>query len=484
LTPARDGANVPRATGTDVGAQDLLHGGRTLSSLLVEGGTLVCMDAAGTVTKGDLLVVDDRIAALGATVPEALRALPGGRAERTFDATNALVTPGFIHAHVHVCQTLFRGLAEQNDLLRWLRERIWPLEWHHTENSIAASARLSLLEMVSGGVTCVNDMGTTRHTDAIGQVFADSGIRATFGQALMDVGEGVPEGMAQHASIVLARALAVADRWHGKADGRLRVSLAPRFILSCSEGLWLDVRDAAAERGLIVHTHIAEAPTEGAEVKAAVGCHAAPYFAKHGLLGERFVGAHGVQLDDAEMNLVRDADAALVHCPGANLKLGSGIADVATWREKGIRCGIGADGPPCNNRLDMFHEMGLAGGLSRVRRREAPMSAKDVLALATIDGARALGIADATGSLEVGKQADLAVTDIEGPYSAPFAVEDPYTALVFGACQRDVLLTVAAGRVLYERETWPGLDPNQVNFDAHDEGHKLLRRAEASGMLG
>ena len=440
------------------------------------------MDAAGTVAPGDLLVVDDRIAALGPGVQAAIEKLPGGRAEQTFDASHALVTPGFVHAHLHLCQTLFRGMAEQSDLLLWLRERIWPLEWHHTEASIAASVRLALLELLSGGVTCINDMGTTRHTDVIGQVLADSGIRATFGQALMDVGEGVPEGMAQHSSIVLARALAVADRWHGKENGRLRVSLAPRFILSCSEKLWTDVRDASAERGLLVHTHIAEAPTEGAEVKGAVGSHAAPYFAKHGVLSERFVGAHGVWLDEGELDLVRGANAALVHCPGSNLKLGSGLADVMAWRAKGIRCGLGSDGAACNNRLDTFFEMGLAGGISRVKRRDSPMAARDVLALATIDGARTLGIADVTGSLEVGKQADLAVTDIEGPYSAPFAAEDPYTALVFGACQRDVILTVVAGRVLYERETWPTLDPNRTNFEARSEAMQLVRRAEASGM--
>ncbi|MCC6350375.1 MAG: amidohydrolase family protein [Candidatus Eisenbacteria bacterium] len=440
------------------------------------------MDAAGTTGPGDLLVVDDRIAALGPGVPAALAKLPGGRADRTFDASDTLVTPGFVHAHLHLCQTLFRGRAEQSDLLRWLRERIWPLEWQHTEVSLAASVRLALLEMLSGGVTCFNDMGTTRHTDVIGQVLADTGVRATFGQALMDVGEGVPAGMAEPAGVVLERALAVADRWHGHANGRLRVSLAPRFILSCSESLWADVRDASRERGLLVHTHIAEAPSEGAAVKAAVGCHAAHYFAKHDLLSERFLGAHGVWLDDAELDLVARADAALVHCPGSNLKLGSGLADVGAWRAKGIRCGLGSDGAACNNRLDTFAEMGLAGGIARVKRRDAPLGARDVLALATIEGARALGIADETGSLEVGKQADLAVTDVEGPYSAPFAAEDPYTALVYGACQRDVLLTVVAGRVLYERETWSTLDPNRVNAEAKSEARALLRRAEAAGM--
>jgi len=440
------------------------------------------MDAAGTVGPGDLLVVDDRIAALGPGVPAALRRLPGGRPDRTFDASGALVTPGFVHAHLHLCQTLFRGLAEQSDLMRWLRERIWPLEWQHTEASLAASVRLSLLELLAGGVTCVNDMGTTRHTDVIGQVLADTGMRATFGQALMDVGEGVPAGMAEPADVVLARALGVADRWHGREHGRLRVSLAPRFILSCSERLWMGVRDASRERGLLVHTHIAEAPTEGAEVKAAVGCHAAPYFARHRLLSERFVGAHGVQLDDGELDLVAAANAALVHCPGSNLKLGSGLADVKAWRAKGIRCGLGADGAPCNNRLDTFHEMGLAGGIARVKHREAPMSAREVFALATIDGARALGIDAGTGSLEPGKQADLAVTDVAGPGAAPFAAEDPYTALVFGAAARDVTLTVVAGRVLYERGAWADLDPGRVNAEARSEGLALVRRAEAAGM--
>lgn len=441
------------------------------------------MDAAGTVLDGDLLVVNDRIAAIGEAVPEALRALPGGKADTVFDATDALVSPGFVHGHLHLCQTLFRGLAEQSDLLLWLRERIWPLEWHHTENSMAASVRLALLEMLSGGITCINDMGTTRHTDVIGQVLLETGVRATFGQALMDVGEGVPEGMAQHASIMLSRALAIADRWHGKGDGRLRVSLAPRFILSCSEGLWHDVRDASRERGLIVHTHIAEAPTEGAEVKSAVGCHAAPYFARHDVLSERFVGAHGVWLDEGEMDLIRGANAALVHCPGSNFKLGSGLADVVTWKKKGIRRGLGSDGAACNNRLDTFFEMGLAGGISRVRHRDDPLSARDVLALATIDGARALGLGDETGSLEVGKQADLAVVDIEGPYSGPHARRDPYTALVYGACQRDVILTVVAGKVLYDREQWTTLDPGAVNFDAKYEGMQLVRRAEESGVM-
>src|SRR4029077_17451358 len=142
-----------------------------------------------SITRGDLLVKDGVIAALGAATPAALSSL-GCRPDASYDAAGCYVLPGLIHGHLHLCQTLFRGLAEQSDLLRWLRESIWPLEAAHTEASIKASARLGLLELLSGGVTCLNDMGTVHHTEAIGAVLEEAGIRAVFGKALMDQGEG------------------------------------------------------------------------------------------------------------------------------------------------------------------------------------------------------------------------------------------------------------------------------------------------------
>jgi cytosine/adenosine deaminase-related metal-dependent hydrolase len=259
------------------------------------------MDDAGTVVPGPLLVRDDTIAALGPAVPGALAMLPQGRADVSFDAGGGFVLPGLIHGHLHLCQTLFRGLAEQSDLLDWLRERIWPLEAAHTEASIAAAARLGLAELIAGGVTCVNDMGTVRHTAVIGEVLEASGIRAVFGKALMDEGEGVPAGLIERPREALDEALALAKRFDGAAGGRLRVSLAPRFILSCSEALWRDVAAASAERRLLVHTHIAESPSEARAVKRAVRSTAARYFAKRDVLSGRFVGAHGVWLDAAEL---------------------------------------------------------------------------------------------------------------------------------------------------------------------------------------
>jgi cytosine/adenosine deaminase-related metal-dependent hydrolase len=459
-------------------AGDESHGGGSLSSFLVHGGTLVCMDAARTVVRGDLLVVDGVIAALGDGVPQALRSLPGGRVPESFDAHGALVLPGFVHAHLHLCQTLFRGLAEQSDLLRWLRESIWPLEAAHDEASLAASVRLGACELVAGGVTCVNDMGTVHHTDVLGETLAETGLRAVFGPALMDQGEQVPARLLAGAEKALERALDLARRFHGAAEGRLAVSLAPRFILSCSEGLWRDVTDASRERGLLVHTHLAESPTEGGEVKDAVGSHAAPYFAAHGVLSPRFVGAHGVWFDDEEIGLIKAADAALVHCPGSNLKLGSGIADVRAWRRAGVRCGLGSDGAACNNRLDTFAEMGLASGLSRAKHREDPLAAEEVLALATCDGAAALGLGDRVGSLEAGKRADVTVVDVSQAHHAPFSERDPYTTIVHAARAGDVRLTLVDGRVLYARGRHTTLDPKRCVAQAAEEAARLLARAE------
>ncbi len=454
-----------------------------VDALVIHGGTLVCMDAAGTIERGDLLVVGDRIAALGAAVPAAVSALPPDVRVGRFSANGCLVLPGFVHGHLHLCQTLFRGLAEQSDLLRWLRESVWPLENAHTPASMAASVRLGLCELIAGGVTCINDMGTVRHTDVVGETLEQCGVRAFFGPALMDRGERVPRGMLVDSKRALADVERLAKRFDGANGGRLNVSLAPRFILSCSEPLWYDVAAMSREQRRLVHTHIAEAPTEGGETKDAVGMHAAPYFEKHGVLSEHFVGAHGVWLDEEEMGMVRDANAALVHCPGSNLKLGSGLADVAAWKRHGIRCGLGSDGAACNNRLDTFTEMGLAGGIARLKHRDHPLPARDIVALATCDGARALGLFDRIGSLEVGKQADIVCVDVDTPRCAPLGADDPYTTLVHSANSSDVTFTMVAGQVLYDWGEWKTMDPLEVVAEATREARALLARAD-EGLAG
>jgi 5-methylthioadenosine/S-adenosylhomocysteine deaminase len=448
-----------------------------MTTTLIQSGTLVCMDAAGTIAPGDLLVRDSAIAAVGDGVPAALAALPGGRASESIDARGGFVLPGFVHGHLHLCQTLFRGLAEQSDLLHWLRESIWPLEAAHSEASIAASARLGACELIAGGVTCVNDMGTVHMTEVTASVLEQAGLRAVIGKALMDQGERVPPRLIETPKQAMESALGLAKRFDGAAGGRMRVSLAPRFILSCSEALWRDVTAASHEYGLIVHTHMAESPAEGHEVEQVVQRTAARYFAEHGVLSERFVGAHGVWLEADELAAIGRANAALVHCPGSNLKLGSGLANVRAWRKAGVRCGLGSDGAACNNRLDTFAEMSLAAGISRVLDPGGALTAREVVELATCRGAAALGFGAVTGSLEAGKQADVVVLDAGAPELAPNADTDPYTTIVHAMRPSHVRLTMVAGRILHRAGAWTTLDPERVAADARAQVRGLLQRA-------
>ena len=448
-----------------------------MTTTLIHSGILVCMDAAGMIAPGDLLVRDGQIAAVGPAVPAALAMLPGGRADEAFDARGGFVLPGFVHGHLHLCQTLFRGLAEQSDLLHWLRESIWPLEAAHTEASIAASARLGACELIAGGVTCINDMGTVDMTEVTAEVLEQAGLRAVIGKALMDQGDRVPDGLLETPKHAMEAGLSLAKRFHGAAGGRIRVSLAPRFILSCSEGLWRDVADASREYDLVVHTHIAESPTEGREVEQVVSRTAARYFAEHGVLSERFVGAHGVWLEADELAAIRRANAALVHCPGSNLKLGSGFANLRSWRNAGVRCGLGSDGAACNNRLDTFAEMSLAAGISRVLDPAHALTAREVVELATCRGAEAIGFGAVTGSLEAGKQADVVVLDADAPELAPNATADPYTTIVHAMRPSHVRLTMVAGRILYRDGAWTTLDPDRAAADARVEARGLVRRA-------
>jgi len=212
-----------------------------------------------------------------------------------------------------------------------------------------------------------------------------------------------------------------------------------------------------------------------------VGAHAAPYFARHGVLSPRFVGAHGVWLDDDEIALLKGAGAALVHCPGSNLKLGSGLADVRAWKRAGVRCGLGSDGGACNNRLDSFAEMGLAAGIGRVLHRDDPLGARDVVALATCDGAESLGLADQVGSLESGKQADVAVVRVDQPHHGPFPERDVYTTLVHAARAADVRLTLVQGHVLYRDGSHTTLEPARCVADAAREAAALAERAGFAG---
>jgi 5-methylthioadenosine/S-adenosylhomocysteine deaminase len=437
---------------------------------IIRGGTVVTCDDADRVLQGDVLIRGIAIAEVGE-----VRRHPGATMTRVIDARGCAVIPGLVQAHVHLCQVLMRGMADDRPLLEWLRERIWPLEAAHDEASLGASAELGLAEAMLGGTTTVLDMGTVRHHDAVMEACVRSGVRALSGKAMMDQGDGVPAGLRESTQESLDESERLANRWRSAAGGRVGYAWAPRFILSCSEALIRGAVERARAHGDLLHTHAAEHPEERAAVRRALGDDDVAILARWGITGPRAVLAHGVQLEDDEARAIAAAGTRVVHCPSANLKLGSGIARVAELDAMGVKLALGADGAPCNNNLDAWTELRHAALLAKVRTGVTALPARRAFRLATIDGARALGLDALIGSIEPGKRADLAVVRLDGAHVEPGG--NVFSRLVYACGARDVEHVLVDGvRVVSHREH-QRLDVERVKARARVQAKKLVARA-------
>jgi len=426
----------------------------------ITGGTVLSMRPGDAPAVRDLFIDGQRIAASA-----------GGE---TIDASGCYVMPGLVQTHIHLVQTIFRGLAEELALLEWLRDRIWPLEAAHDEASLRATARLGLLDLLTTGTTTILDMGTTHGGDVIAEELVRSGIRARFGQTMMDGGDGVPEGLRETTEASLDASARLAKTWDGTGDGRIGYAYAPRFALSCTRELLEAVGDTTKRLGLTIHTHSNENIAERALIEDATGQAPTAYLDSVGLVNERSVIAHGVNLDEREIAILADRGAAITHCPSSNLKLGSGIADVHALRDRGITVGIGADGAACNNRLDGFDELRLAALLAASLHGPGALTAWDILALGTRDGARALRMDDQIGTLEVGKKADLIVLD---PSRLAGPAGDPATRIVYGGGSRAVRDVIVDGKVVVRNFAPLTLDTGEVNARAAETLPALAQRA-------
>ena len=361
-----------------------------VETVLLRGGCVVPMTAAGVAFGGDVLVTGGAVTAVGPRLDA-----PAGAA--VLDVTDCLVLPGFVQAHVHVVQSLARHRAEGLELLRWLAERIWPYEAALLPEEVRAAARLGIAELLCGGTTAAMDMGTTHDQEAVFAAAAELGIRFASGKCHMDTGEAAPPRLIEDRDRSLAEAEALGQRWHGREAGRLRYAVAPRFALSCSREMLAEAVALARRHSWSLHTHASESARETELVRRLTGRGNVAYLADLGCAGPDTVIAHCIHLDDDEYAALARFRTGIAHCPGSNLKLASGIADLPRLLREGIRVGLGADGPPCNNRLSIFHEMALAGTLHNLRYGAAAVDAWTVLELATWRSAEAIGLGGGSG---------------------------------------------------------------------------------------
>lgn len=380
-------------------------------SVLLRGGVVMTLSDDDEIASQDVRVRGQRIV----EVAPDLEPEPG---EEVLDARGAAVLPGFVQTHLHLCQTLFRNLADDLALLEWLQHRVWPLEASHTHESLRASAELGIAELLLGGTTAIVDMGTVHHTEVIFESLAQGGLRAVAGKCMMDHAS-CPDGLREPTDASVAESVALAERWHGAEGGRIRYGFAPRFILSCTDELMREVAERANAHGCFVHTHSSENVDEIAIVEARSGARNVMALAALGIRGERAVLAHCVHLDEVEIAELATAGTRVSHCPSSNLKLGSGIADVPAMLDGGVHVTLGADGAPCNNRMDMWTELRTAALIHKPRYGSTAMPAAEVLRMATRAGAEAIGMGDELGQVREGFIADLQVVALDDLMAGP-----------------------------------------------------------------
>ncbi|HEY7501293.1 MAG TPA: 5'-deoxyadenosine deaminase [Vicinamibacterales bacterium] len=437
-------------------------------STLIRNATILTMNDRFDIVEGAVAVRDGRIASIG---PE-----PDTPCDRVINAGGAYLLPGFVQTHVHLCQTLFRSYADDMPLLEWLRRRIWPMEAAHTPDTLRIAARLAGAELLLSGTTTVLTMETVHDTDVVFETLEEVGLRATVGKCMMDSDDQVPKRLHENTRASIDESVALGKRWNGKGNGRLRAAFAPRFAISCSRDLLEAVADLSSKERVIVHTHASESRDEIDIVrKIAGGMSNLEYLAATGLASDRLCAAHCVWLTDAEQTLAAERGVKVMHCPGSNLKLGSGIAPVVEMRRRGISVSIGADGAACNNHLDMFDEMRLAATLQAVRLQPGALPARDVMWMATREGARALGLESEIGSVEPGKRADLILVERDRPHVAPDA--DPWSTLVYGTRGTDIRLTMVDGEVLVSNGALSRLDGREIAIEARAAAQIVARRA-------
>jgi cytosine/adenosine deaminase-related metal-dependent hydrolase len=435
-----------------------------MSEVIFRGGTILTIDADHHVLAGDVASVDGELVHVGGDYT------PRSRDYEVVDCAGCIVMPGLVQAHVHSCQTLARGRADDLELLDWLRTVVWPYEAALDGKAATAATELAYAELLLGGTTAVLDMGTVHHTDKIFAAAETAGIRATIGNALMDA----PDQPILRAETgwTLAECTRLVERWHGTANDRLRYAYAPRFVLSCTDALLREAASEAKTRGVVVHTHASESTGELALVRERFGTDNIDALDELGLLGPHTTVAHCVHVSASERALLARRGAHVCSCPSSNLKLASGICPLPELIAAGVAVAFGADGAPCNNNLDGFVELRLAALLHKPRVGPRALPAPEVVRIATLGGAAALGQASRIGSLEVGKRGDVIAVDISTLHALPTA--SPWSAIAYAAKSCDVRHVAVDGALVVRDRVLLTLDVGAVRAHAREAANRVF----------
>src|SRR5580700_10202740 len=425
--------------------------------LLVTGGTVVTMDGRGRVIEdGAVAIRGDSIIAVGP------RAEIGSRFEsaQTIDAHGALVLPGLINGHAHAAMSLFRGLADDLALDEWLQKYIFPAEARNvTPDFVEWGTRLGVLEMLRGGITTYADM--YYFEDVVARVTKEAGMRGVLGETIIDF--PAPDNK------TLEQAFAYTQKYldHWKGDPLIIAAVAPHSIYTCSEKTLQDAAALARRNSSPILIHIAEARFELEQSRAKHGVTPVAYMERIGLLGPNVVGAHCVWVDQADIATLAHFNVGCTNNPSSNMKTAAGVMPVPEMLAAGEPIGVATDGAASNNNQDLFEEMDFAAKLQKIARMDPrALPAKQVVELATINGARALHLEKTIGSLEAGKKADLIIIDTGAPHATP--MYDPYSELVYALKASDVRTVAIAGKIVMKDRQMLTLDEKEILAKAQE----------------
>ena len=427
-----------------------------MTDTIIYNGTIVTVDPAFQVLRGGAVAIDrGRIQRIWQ--PREGEPLPEAR--EIVDARGGIVMPGLTNLHTHLPMSLFRGLADDLPLEQWLNEHIFPAEATHIdEETVRLGARLSCAEMLLGGITTCCD--GYFHATAIAEAVEQMGMRAVLGQGVIDYpAPGVPD---PSKGVAVARDFA--RQWQGRSD-LIRSSIFCHSPYTCSETTLTHAKRAADELDVLFQIHLAETRNELEQMSSDQGCSPAAYLHRLGILDANTLLVHAVWVDVSDIEQIAGSGARIAHCPESNMKLGSGVAPLPDFLSAGIAVGIGTDGSASNNDLDLWGEMDTLAKLHKVQRLDPTiMDATSVVRMATMGGAKALGMDGLIGSLEVGKRADVIIVDVDQPQLTP--MYHPASHLVYAVRAGDVRHVMVDG-------AWVVRDRRLLSIDLDDLLHRV-----------
>lgn len=439
------------------------------ADIIIRDCMIVTMSNAGLIENGLIAVKDGLLAYVGRSVEA-----PSFETDVIINGGGKIAMPGLINCHTHAAMSLFRSIAEDKPLDAWLRETIWPLESKLRSEDVYCGALLSCLEMIKSGTTCFSDMYF--YEDSVAKAALEAGLRCVLSSGIIEAGHKTL-GRA-----LLNEAVGLAKKYHGAYEGRVSVMLGPHAVYSCSPELLRRVGDEAERLNVGVHIHLAESEANSDNIKKNYGKSEVEVLSDVGLLKPSLLAAHCVHLSDDDIAFLAKYNVKVAYNPVSNMKLASGIPRIKDLLNAGITVGLGTDGPASNNSLDMFDTMKIAALLQKIRYSDPRvLPAKKVIEMATIDGARALGLDGLVGSLEVGKRADLILLDARKPHLTP--LHDVYAALVYSARGSDVDTVIIDGKIVMEKRNVKTLNEDEVMRRAEEKARDLLSRKDTVRRL-